>query len=155
MLQGRERNYEEAGTVLMGIKWVLLAIIGIGGGLCVAGGIFAFISILELIPRLLSRFRATAEVYFMETAIFWGGLAGSLLSVFKWQLPIGYAGLMVFGLFSGIFVGCLAMSLAETVKVIPVMLERTKLAVGLPSLILAMALGKALASFYQLYFRFK
>ena len=35
------------------------------------------------------------------------------------------------------------MALAETLKVIPVLVQRVKLATGLPFVILAMALGKA------------
>ena len=40
-----------------------------------------------------------------------------------------------------------------TLKVIPVLVQRVKLATGLPLVILALALGKAIACFYQLYFR--
>ena len=75
------------------------------------------------------------------------------LTVFEISVPFGSAMLAVFGLFTGIFVGCLAMALAETLKVIPVLVQRVKLATGLPFVILAMALGKAVACFYQLYFR--
>ena len=77
----------------------------------------------------------------------------AVLTVFHISIPFGSATLAVFGLFSGIFVGCLAMALAETLKVIPVLVQRVKLAVGLPLVILALALGKAIACFYQLYFR--
>lgn len=135
------------------LKWILLAVIGFGGGLSVAAGVFAFISILEMIPRMACRLHLGDRVYGMETVIFWGGLSGSLITVFHIPVPIGSIGLAIFGLFAGIFVGCLAMALAETLKVFPVLVQRTRLGTGLPVLVAAMALGKALASFYQLYFR--
>jgi stage V sporulation protein AB len=90
----------------------------------------------------------------METCIFWGGMAGTVITVFQLSVPIGSIGLAVFGLFAGIFIGCLAMALAETLKVIPVLVQRTKLGTGLPILVTAMGLGKALACFYQMFFRF-
>ena len=117
-------------------KQVLLGVIGFAGGISVAGGVFAFISILEMLPRLASKLHMANRVYHLENCIFWGGLTGAVLTVF-----------------TGIFVGCRAMALAETLKVIPVLGQRVKLATGLPFVILAMALGKAVACFYQLYFR--
>ena len=47
---------------------------------------------------------------------------------------------------SGIFVGCLVMSLAETLKALPVISRRIGLAVGLQYVILAVALGKLAGS---------
>ena len=38
-------------------KLILLGVIGFAGGISVAGGVFAFISILEMLPRLASRCR--------------------------------------------------------------------------------------------------
>ena len=52
----------------------------------------------------------------------------------------------VFGLSSGIFVGCLVMSLAETLKALPVINRRIGLAVGLQYVILSVALGKLTGS---------
>ena len=134
-------------------KLILLGAIGFAGGISVAGGVFAFISILEMPPRLASRLHTANRVYFLENCIFLGGVTGAVLTVFHISIPFGSATLAVFGLFSGIFVGCLAMALAETLKVIPVLVQRVKLAAGLPLVILALALGKAIACFYQLYFR--
>ena len=50
----------------------------------------------------------------------------------------------------GIFVGCLVMSLAETLQSLPVIARRIHLAVGLQYLILSIALGKMLGAL--LYF---
>lgn len=135
------------------LKMCLLGVIGFAGGITVAGGVFAFISILEMIPRIGDRLGQASRVYQIETCIFLGGLAGCLMSVFDFKFYLGSIGLFLFGLFAGVFVGCLAMALAETLKVIPVLVQRTKLTKGLPALITAMAIGKALGAFYQMYFR--
>ena len=127
-------------------KQVLLGVIGFAGGISVAGGVFAFISILEMLPRLASKLHMANRVYHLENCIFWGGLTGAVLTVFEISVPFGSAMLAVFGLFTGIFVGCLVMSLAETLKALPVIGRRLYLAVGLQYLILSIALGKLAGS---------
>lgn len=134
-------------------QWILLVIICICGGMAVAGGVFAFLSVLQLIPRMAFRLRLASRAYDMESSIFLGGMAGTILSVFRLPLPVGSVGLCFFGFFSGIFVGCIAMALAETLKVLPILIARVKFQKGLPYVVASMALGKALGSFYQLYFR--
>lgn len=136
------------------LQWILLVVIGLAGGIAVAGGVFAFISILQMIPRMACRMHVVGSAYDLESVIFLGGMAGCLITVFKFHVPIGSIGLGIFGFFAGVFVGCLAMALAETLKVFPVLVQRIKLATGLPVLVAAMALGKSLACFYQLFFRF-
>ena len=136
------------------IKNFILMIIGVSGGTVIAAGIFAFITMIGVFPRLASRTNTSAYIYHYETAIIAGGITGNLLTVFQWNIPvIGQTGLLLFGLFSGIYVGCLAMALAENLKVIPVLVQRTKLKQGLPWMITALALGKAMGSFYQFYMR--
>lgn len=134
------------------VQKAFLAFIGLSGGVAVAGGVFAFISILGIIPRLCAEMRTASRVYNMETCIFLGGIAGCILTVYDIPLAGGEIGLGIFGIFAGIFVGCLAMALAETLKVFPILTQRTKLKYGLPWLIAAMALGKTLGALYQLFF---
>ncbi len=134
------------------IQKILLSIIGFSGGIAVAGGVFAFISVLGIIPRLADRLGLASHIYQMETVVAIGGIAGSFMTVFQIHLGIGIIGLAIFGLFAGVFVGSLAMALAETLKVIPVLCQRTKLRMGIPVLISVLGFGKALGSLYQLYF---
>lgn len=131
---------------------IVLAIIGFAGGFSVAGGVFAFISILGIIPRMADCFGLANHIYQMETMIAAGGIIGCIISVFEIPVPIGYIGMVLIGLFAGIFIGALAMALAETLKVIPVLCQRTNLRMGISVIITALALGKALGSLYQLYF---
>lgn len=134
------------------IKYFLLIVIGLSGGAVIAAGIFAFITMIGVFPRLASRTNTSAYIYHYETAIIAGGITGNLITVFRPEIPlIGAIGLFLFGTFSGVYVGCLAMALAENLKVIPVLVQRVKLKQGLPWIIAALALGKAAGSFYQFY----
>ena len=81
-------------------KQALLGLVGFAGGISVAGGVFAFISILEMLPRLASRLHMANRVYHLENCIFWGGLTGAVLTVFEISVPFGSAMLAVFGLFT-------------------------------------------------------
>ncbi|MBR1742631.1 MAG: stage V sporulation protein AB [Lachnospiraceae bacterium] len=127
-------------------------ILGFSSGLAVAGGVFAFISILGVLPRLCSRFRLADHVHQVETCVALGGMFGAVTTVFPFSLPFGQAGLGIFGIFSGIFVGALAMALAETLRVIPILSQRLKLKSGLPYVILCMALGKTAGCLMQFFF---
>lgn len=139
--------------MLLAGKLFLLGFIGFAGGIAVAGGVFAFISILQMLPRLACCLRDASHTYQMETCIFLGGMSGCILTVFSVEMPLGSIGLALMGLFAGVFVGCLSMALAESLKVFPILIQRTKMCVGLPWLVVAMALGKAAGSFYQMYWR--
>lgn len=129
-----------------------LAIIGFAGGVSVAAGTFALITALGIIPRLASRMGVAEHVYKLESAIVLGGTIGSLLSVYHFPMRIGDVGIIIFGLFAGIFVGCLSMALAEAVRVFPILCQRINLNYGIYLLIFMMAAGKALGTLYQMYF---
>ena len=117
-----------------------LAIIGFAGGVSVAAGTFALITALA------------EHVYKLESAIVLGGTIGSLLSVYHFPMRIGDVGIIIFGLFAGIFVGCLSMALAEAIRVFPILCQRINLNYGIYLLIFMMAAGKALGTLYQMYF---
>lgn len=130
---------------------ILLAIIGFSSGIAVASGVFALISILGVIPRLCDRMGYASKSYLMETLIALGGTTGCIITVFHISIPLGIWILAVLGLFAGIFVGTLAMALAEEIRVIPIMCQRTRLKIGIAILVTAVALGKGFGTFYQLY----
>ena len=66
-----------------------------------------------------------------ETVIVSGGIFGNLWDLYEFPLtsifaPIASLLLAIFGASVGIFVGCLAMSLAETLKTLPVISRRSQ-----------------------------
>lgn len=140
------------------VQNAVMIIIGLAGGSAVAAGIFAFISVLGIMPRVLAKLKLVRHVYFTECLIALAGVFGSIITIFPMHLPDCFRGVILSnlllipqGFFSGIFVGCLSMALAETLRVIPILCRLTKLKRGISILVLAMALGKAVGGFLQLY----
>ena len=54
----------------------------------------------------------------------------------------------VSGLSAGMFVGCIAVALAEILNTFPILFRRAKLKVGLPWVMWTMAVGKTCGAFY-------
>lgn len=133
------------------IKNAVLFLIGAAGGGVVSGGVFALISLIGVVPRLASRTKTAQHIAVYESAIIWGGILGNIVSVYEWKLPVGMFGLLIIGLFAGIYIGCFSMALAELLKVIPIFAFRVGLVQGIPYIVLAIALGKTLGSYYQMF----
>ena len=120
-----------------------LCFIGLSSGGVIAAGIFAFLAIIGVFPRLIGVTHTRCYMILYETLLILGGTAGDLMDLF--HLPLAGAGtafLALWGLALGVFVGCLVMSLAETLKALPVLGRRLGLAVGIQYLILSIAAGK-------------
>ncbi|WP_312496337.1 stage V sporulation protein AB [Anaerosporobacter sp.] len=133
------------------IRYCLLAIIGFAGGLVVAAGVFAFITLLGVLNRLASKTNTAKHILLYENMVILGGILGNTWYIYQWDIPLGIIGLILFGLFSGIFVGCQAMALAEVLDVIPIFAKRIKIKYGMPYIVASIAIGKAVGAFFQLY----
>lgn len=128
------------------LKYLALIMIGYGGGVVIAGGVFAFIAIIGIVPRMAQKTETQKYILIYEDSIILGGILGTLAMVFDLNMPIGVIGTMVYGLLSGIFVGALAVSLAEVLDVLPILSRRLSLKVGMAYFIVALALGKMVGS---------
>ena len=151
------------------VRVIFYVIFGLCGGGLVAAGLFAFISILGLVPRLAARTHTASQIHRYENWIVAGALFGNLInlhqiamsSIWRWMeklLPgigtlLAYGFATVMGIASGTFVGCLVMSLAETLDALPTMSRRVRLAVGLQYIIEALAMGKLVGSLAYFYFQ--
>ena len=128
----------------MYLKMWLLTFAGLGAGVVIAAGIFAFLAIIGVFPRLIGVTHTVEHVKLYETLLILGGTWGNLADLYSVAFPFpGNVVLTVCGISIGIFVGCLVMALAETLKALPVLNRRIRLAVGLQYVILAVAAGKA------------
>lgn len=128
------------------LKNIILILLGIGGGAVISGAVFAFIAIIGIVPRLAEKTGTGKYIIFYENAIILGGIFGVFTIMFDYYLPIGVIPVMFYGLLIGIFYGCLAVSLAEVLNVIPILTRRTMLVRGIKYFIIALALGKALGA---------
>ncbi|MCT4542302.1 MAG: stage V sporulation protein AB [Vallitalea sp.] len=134
----------------MYLQYLLLIIIGFSGGVIISGGVFAFIAIIGVVPRLAQKTKTQKHICVYEDAIMLGGIFGSLVMILDFKLIIGGIGGAIYGFFSGIFIGSLAVSLAEILDVLPILSRRLSLKVGMAYFIVSLAVGKLLGSL--LYF---
>lgn len=123
---------------------ILLAFIGLAGGILVAGGMYALITTLGIINRIAQDTHTAQDILIYEECVIWGATFGNVLFVFDIQVPWGIAALVIFGLIAGIYAGCLAVALEEVIKTIPVFIMRTGISSGFGFIILMMALGKGI-----------
>ena len=152
----------------MFIKQIFLGILGASFGLVVAGVVFTVLISVGLIPRFAGKMHVARHIFILEEMVVLGTLFGDFISVFgdranlgKWVLEhqlfgsqntetvwrmAGTAFLLICGVFSGIFVGCLALAIAEMLDTIPIFSRRIGFRHGLGIAILAVALGKLTGS---------
>ena len=135
----------------------LLAFAGLSAGLVIAAGVFAFLAIIGVFPRLIGKTGSGSHIMLFETVLILGGSLGNAEDLLEYPLGLGGAGEVLLGtcgLSVGIFVGCLVMSLAETLKALPVFTRRIRLSVGFPWVIASIALGKLAGSLIYFAERF-
>ena len=130
----------------MYLKLAGLALVGLCSGAVVAAGLFAFVVTIGVVVRIIAKRHTSVHSRVYEDVIAVGATVGKLYYFYHWSLPGGNLFMVLFGTFSGIYVGCLVMALSETVNAIPVMSRRLRLTMGLPYLILSVALGKAVGA---------
>lgn len=152
---------------MMYLKQLLLALIGVSSGLIVSGGVFTVLISVGLIPRFAGKMHIARKIFVLEEMVVFGTLCGGFASVFPklsqigtfvlrrqlfgsatsgiWHLT-GTILLLLTGIFSGIFVGCLALAIAEMLDTIPIFARRIGFRHGLGIAILSIALGKLAGS---------
>lgn len=135
----------------MFLKTVFLGIFGFVCGIAVAAGAFALVVVLRIIPRLVGKSKTAYWILHYEQMVMLGAIVGNILSVFYFiPIPGGSFVLWLYGIGSGIYVGCLAMALAEIMNVFPLIFRRSKLNRGIEWVIICMAAGKVVGAY--LYF---
>lgn len=140
---------KEEDTVLMWIKHLFLGFIGLASGVGVAAGTFAFIIVIGVVPRMIAKCNRAENTLLFENMIVLGGIFGTVLSVFtNLMFPVGHWLLYVYGFCAGIFVGCIAVALAEILNTFPIIFRRFQVKEGLEWIMLFMALGKCAGSFW-------
>ncbi len=125
---------------------ILLAVIGISSGIVVGGGFFALIIGLGIVSDFADRTHTGEHILLYEDSVALGGIVGSLWGIYQlniagmtWILPI-------YGMFTGIFVGCWAMALAETLNIFPILIRRVKILKCIPYIVLGMAIGRSVGA---------
>lgn len=138
----------------MFLKGLLLGIFGLSYGLLASAGVFTVFVAVGLIPRFAGKTHTSKKVLLYEEMVVLGTICGGLVSVFesfvnvyKW-IPewIGNTFMIIYGLFGGMFVGCLALAVAEMLDSIPIFTRRIGFRHGIGIVVLCIAVGKMLGS---------
>lgn len=136
----------------MWVRHFFLGLMGLTSGFAVAGGTFALIVAISVVPRIIGMSRTAKEVLRYENMIIAGGILGNLITVFTdVSIPFGRPMLVLYGLCSGIQVGCLVMALAEIMNVFPIVFRRMKLKIGMRWVITSLAVGKVLGGLWYFF----
>lgn len=147
---------------------LFLILTGVSYGLLAAAGVFTVLAAVGLVPRFAGKTHTSKYVLLYEEMVIFGTMTGCVLSIFSrycqfgawWQRQfpeyayllrgIGVCWQAVFGLFAGMFIGCLALAIAEMLDSIPILTRRISFRHGLGLAIISMAAGKVCGSI--LYF---
>jgi len=149
-------------------KTFLLSLLGVSYGLLSSAGVFTVLVAIGLVPRFAGKTHTARKVFLYEEMVILGTLTGCFVTVYSeysqfgafWQqhypgqetvwLSLGTVLQIAFGLFSGMFIGCLALAIAEMLDSIPILTRRISFRHGIGLAVLSMALGKLCGSL--LYF---
>ena len=140
-----------------------------GFGLLSSGGVFTVFVTVGIIPRFADKTHTAHKIEWYENCIVAGTIVGCLCSVYKENIkelggvaalsvvskPELWGGLLlaVFGIFSGMFIGCFAIAIAEMLDTIPIFTRRIKLGKGMGIVMLFLALGKTIGALFYFYHR--
>ncbi|MHA6251052.1 stage V sporulation protein AB [Oceanobacillus sp. CAU 1775] len=127
--------------------------IGFSGGIVVGGGFVAFITVLNIIPRLTQLTKTYHLINLYSASIVLGLLFGTILSFFPVTFNQSIFVLLLWGTIHGIFNGMLAAALTEVLNVFPILYKRVGLDHFILWLLMAIVFGKIFGSLFQwLYF---
>lgn len=148
------------------ISRIVVGILALDAGILVSGGVFSVLLAVGLIPRFAGKTQTAGHIWLYENMVVLGTIVGCLLSVFEPFVQIGawavsnpgfwydvletvtWLLLLLYGLFAGVFVGCLAIAIAEMLDSIPIMTRRLGFRHGLGIMVTALAFGKLAGSLF-------
>lgn len=139
-------------------KSVFMILVGLCSGIGIAAGTFAFLLVIRVIPRMVQKAKLEHKVIYIENIVFRGIMFGTILSLFYWKNQwlfslLGRTLLTIFGMSAGIFVGCIAVALAEILDTFPIFFRRIHLKDDYAEILLfVMAMGKMIGSLFYFFF---
>lgn len=130
------------------MKSILLSLTGFSGGIVVGGAIGAFITLLQLIPRLIQFTETDGYIKLYEWTFIIGSIIFTILYFFDITFKLNKYFSILFGLLNGAFVGLFTSALAEVLNVIPVMSKKFRLNNYIFYLVVALIAGKVFGSMF-------
>jgi stage V sporulation protein AB len=130
---------------------LFLGIIGLCGGIIVAGGVVGLMICLSIIPRYAGITHTAGQLLLYEDSMLLGSVLGNVFWLYRMTLPLGRLFLIFYGLFSGMFLGGWILALEELADILPIFSRRIKLKEGIPQVIVSIALGKTIGCYLYYY----
>lgn len=131
---------------------ILLCISMFCFGALASAGVFTVFSSVSLVPRFAGKTRTADEIRIYENMVVLGTIWGGATSITESPFVIGFQGwlgmliIIAIGVFSGMFVGCIALAVAEMLDSFPIFFRRIKLKKGISLIVFVIALGKVFGS---------
>lgn len=123
-------------------------ILGLSNGLVVGAAFAGFISMLDIIPRLVQISRTLEYRILYQNAFSLGVVAFTIIYLFELYVQLNNIMVAIVGLIFGTFIGMFSSALAEVLNVIPVMSKKLKIKDELKIIIYALLFGKIAGSLY-------
>lgn len=134
---------------------IFLAFIGLCAGIMIAGGVVGLLIGLSIVPRYAGITHTADQILLYEDVTLLGAVLGNIFYLYQIPIPLGTPFLILYGLFSGIFLGGWILALAEMADIFPIFARRIRFTEGLPKVIICIALGKAAGSLLFWYQRWQ
>ena len=129
------------------LREIFLSVIAFLAGAGVSAGVFAFVLVIGVVPRIL-RCSRIENIILIENVMICGVVAGNISSVLDTAYNLGFANMPkvpVSNICGNIII---AIALAEILHTFPIIYKRMKLRAGLGIIVISMAIGKALGALY-------
>ncbi|MCM1101864.1 MAG: stage V sporulation protein AB [Clostridium sp.] len=151
------------------MRSLFLMIVGISFGSLAAAGVFTVLVAVGLVPRFAGKMHTADRVVLYEEMVIFGTILGSFVSIFPeysqfgsflrshfpesawWWTAGGNVLQGVFGLFAGMFIGCLALAIAEMLDSVPIFARRISFRHGIGLAVVSMAAGKLCGSLFYFW----
>lgn len=129
----------------MAINFVLV-IIALSGGVVVGSAAAAFVTLLDVVPRLAQLTGSSKQITLYEKVIVISMSLTSFITLSHKYVKMNYLFLAPIGLILGVFIGMLASALAEVLNVMPVLVRRLNIDEYIYPVLISIALGKVIGS---------
>lgn len=124
------------------MNYLALILIAFGGGVMVGTATSAFISILQIVPRLTQITNTREKINLYQFTIVISFILSILVYFGDFSLHLPQILTVPIGLICGIFVGLFSSALAEVLNVIPVLSKKLKVKDSLKLIIWSLMGGK-------------
>lgn len=133
------------------MKYLISVVSSFGGGVVVGGAYAAFITLINVFPRLI-QITATKRYLKLYEAIFmFSSLLFTLVYFYGFNLKLKFI-VPIAGLLSGVFLGMFSSALAETLNVIPVISKKFKIKKQMKLVMISILVGKVFGALYYFIF---